>query len=183
MQLSVRTATGDDLEAVGQITVEAYRDDGFIAPEDDYLVELADAAKRARDAELLVAVDGDRVLGSVTYCRPGTPFAELAREGEGEFRMLGVARAARRRGVAEALVVRCVERSSELGHSAVVLCSMREMTTAHRLYTRLGFRRIPERDWSPVPGVDLLAFRLPLNPDSSATTPRDSPAGSQTNRD
>ena len=33
---------------------------------------------------------------------------------------------------------------------------------AHRLYARLGFVRIPERDWSPFPGVDLWALRLPL---------------------
>ena len=37
---------------------------------------------------------------------------------------------------------------------------MAEMTDAHRVYGRLGFLRAPEDDWSPVPGVDLLAFRL-----------------------
>ena len=77
--------------------------------------------------------------------------------------MLGVAGHSRRRGVAEALVVRCIERSGELGYDALVLCSMRQMTTAHRLYERLGFRRVPERDWSPVEGVDLLGFSLRLD--------------------
>jgi hypothetical protein len=33
------------------------------------------------------------------------------------------------------------------------------MTTAHRVYARLGYERDPDRDWSPLPGVDLLAFR------------------------
>ena len=33
-----------------------------------------------------------------------------------------------------------------------------EMTAAHRVYGRLGFTRLPERDWSPVPGVHLIAF-------------------------
>ena len=37
------------------------------------------------------------------------------------------------------------------------------MATAHRLYERLGFVRTPERDWSPSPDVDLLAYRLPLS--------------------
>jgi hypothetical protein len=32
------------------------------------------------------------------------------------------------------------------------------MSSAHRVYERHGFRRAPERDWSPVPGVDLIAF-------------------------
>ena len=32
------------------------------------------------------------------------------------------------------------------------------MADAHRLYTRLGFERVPDRDWEPVPGVSLIAF-------------------------
>jgi hypothetical protein len=36
------------------------------------------------------------------------------------------------------------------------------MTTAHRLYERLGFTRLPERDWSPVPGAELLVYALDL---------------------
>jgi ribosomal protein S18 acetylase RimI-like enzyme len=162
MSFTVRLAEPRDIPAVGRITVEAYRGDGFLDAEDEYVGELADAARRAREAEVWVAVDGREVLGSVTYCLPGSTFAELARDNEGEFRMLSVAEAARRRGVAEALVAKCIERSRDLGHEAVVLCSMRQMTTAHRLYDRLGFRRLPDRDWSPVEGVDLLGFILPL---------------------
>jgi ribosomal protein S18 acetylase RimI-like enzyme len=158
----VRPVAPEEVEAVGALTVAAYRDDGYVDADDDYVHQLADAAARARDAEVWVAVEDGEVLGSVTFCAPGSPFAELARAGEGEFRMLGVAATARRRGIAEALVVRCVERSRELGHEALVMSSMAEMTTAHRLYTRLGFVRTPERDWSPVAGVNLWAFRLPL---------------------
>jgi hypothetical protein len=33
---------------------------------------------------------------------------------------------------------------------------------AHRVYGRLGFRRTPDRDWSPAPGIELLGFRLDL---------------------
>jgi ribosomal protein S18 acetylase RimI-like enzyme len=56
----------------------------------------------------------------------------------------------------------CLERSIELGYSAVVLSSLPVQQAAHRLYERLGFRRTPDRDWSPATGVDLLAFRLDL---------------------
>jgi hypothetical protein len=34
------------------------------------------------------------------------------------------------------------------------------MAAAHRLYGRLGFVRLPERDFRPLPGVDLLAFAV-----------------------
>lgn len=163
MSYTVRLATAAELKSVGRITVGAYRDDGFLHGDSDYEEELADAGRRAREAEVWVAVDGGEVLGSVTFCRPDSPLAEVAQEGEAEFRMLGVAHTARRRGVAEALVVRCIERSRELGYTALVMSSMQQMATAHRLYERLGFRRLPERDWSPVEGIDLLAFTLRLD--------------------
>jgi hypothetical protein len=31
---------------------------------------------------------------------------------------------------------------------------------SHRLYERLGLVREPSRDWTPVPGVDLLCYVL-----------------------
>ncbi len=159
---TLRAAGPDDADEVGRVTVEAYAEDGYLSLEDGYVDELSDGAARVKDAEVWLAEDENGILGSVTFCRPGTPYAELARPGEGEFRMLGVARRARRQGVAEALVVRCIQRCQELGYDAVVLCSMQEMAGAHRLYDRLGFRRLPDRDWTPKPGVDLVAFIRPV---------------------
>jgi hypothetical protein len=40
----------------------------------------------------------------------------------------------------------------------MVLSTDPRMAAAHRLYQRLGFLRLPERDWSPVPGVVLLVY-------------------------
>ena len=162
MEHRVRRVATDELEEVGRLTVEAYRDDGYIDADDEYLLELADAAYRDREAEVWVAVDDTGVLGSVTFCPQGSELAEVARAGEGEFRMLGVTARARRRGVAEALVRRCVDRSRELGYDGLVMSSMAEMASAHRLYDRLGFRREPQRDWSPHEGLTLLAFSLRL---------------------
>ena len=45
---------------------------------------------------------------------------------------------------------------------AMVLSTDPRMTAAHRLYERLGFTRLPERDWSPMPGVDLLVYARDL---------------------
>jgi hypothetical protein len=36
------------------------------------------------------------------------------------------------------------------------------MTTAHRLYEGLGFRRAAEHDWAVTPQITLLAFTLDL---------------------
>jgi hypothetical protein len=36
------------------------------------------------------------------------------------------------------------------------------MVRAHRIYERLGLVRTPDRDWSPMPGVELITYRLDL---------------------
>ncbi|GGU80202.1 GNAT family N-acetyltransferase [Lentzea flava] len=162
----IRPATEADLPAVGSVTVEAYRVDGYLEGTDDYAAVLADAASRFREAEVLVAADpgSGEVLGSVTVVRPGTPYAEISRPGELEFRMLSVAAAARGRGVGEALVRAVFDRARAAGADSVVLSSSEKMLAAHRLYQRLGFTRLPERDWAPLPGVNLraYAFRMPI---------------------
>lgn len=160
-EVVVRPAVEADLPAVGAVTVEAYGVDGFLEGTDDYARTLADAASRFRDAELLVAVDdAGAVVGSVTVVLPGSPFAEISVEGEVEFRMLAVAASARGRGVGEALVRAVLERARVAGFSTVVLSSSERMVAAHRLYERLGFVRMPERDWFPLPGLRLVAFSV-----------------------
>jgi ribosomal protein S18 acetylase RimI-like enzyme len=164
MTILVRPARDDELATVGELTYQAYAAEGFIGAGDAYAEQLRDAARRAGEAELYVAELGGDLAGTVTFCPEGSAWCEVATVGEGEFRMLAVAPAARRQGVAAALTGACVERARELGYQALVLCSMSSQRPAQRLYERLGFRRTPALDWSPVPGVDLLAFRLDLDP-------------------
>ena len=76
--------------------------------------------------------------------------------------MLAVAPAGRGHGVGRALVEACLERARTAGMTEVVMSSLPEMTTAHRLYGTFGFTRAPELDFTPAPQVDLWAFRLPL---------------------
>ncbi len=160
--IAVRPAHPHELERVGELTVAAYAASELLADDDPYVAHLRDAATRAREAEVYVAVLDDQVAGTVTWCPEGSPWREVAEAGEGEFRMLAVDPAFRRRGVAEALIGVCLERGTELGCTAIVLCSLELQAPAQRIYTRLGFHRLPERDWSPYQGVDLMAFRLPL---------------------
>ena len=161
--MRVRPVRTEELDVVGELTVAAYVADGMDLA-DSYVEVLADAARRARDADLLVAVDADdRLLGTVTVCEPGTPWAEVSRPGELEFRMLAVAPAAQGRGVGERLTRAVLDRAGERGVPRVVLSSSGYMHVAHRLYHRLGFIRLPCRDWQPVPGLQLLAFALELD--------------------
>ncbi|HET6299654.1 MAG TPA: GNAT family N-acetyltransferase [Kribbella sp.] len=158
----IRLARPDEYDEVGRLTVEAYQADGFLAEGSDYRLRLLDAADRAAKAELWVAADGANLLGTVTFCTPGSVYAEIGKDGEGEFRMLGVSAKARGLGIGTALTLHCMQRSLDLGFSRIVMCSAWNMAAAHRIYERLGFTRIPERDWSPFPGNDLYAFALDL---------------------
>ncbi|MFC4783795.1 GNAT family N-acetyltransferase [Nocardioides sp. MAHUQ-72] len=161
--MRIRRATERDHEAVGEVTVAAY--EAFtLGPGDPYLDHLRNAEARDLEAELWVATpgDSDEVLGTVTICREGSPWREIAAHDEGEFRMLAVAPHARGRGVGEALVRLVLDRFREEGATAIVMSTLPEMTDAHRLYERLGFERAPERDWRPVPHVSLIAYRKDL---------------------
>ena len=163
-RIAIRPARPADFAKVGEITVRAYAQDGFLKASESYAATLRDAATRAEEAELWVAVDpaSGRLLGSVTFCPSGSPYRELSTETEGEFRMLAVDPPARGFGVGRALVRHCLDRSRRLGFAGVVLCSLPTMTSAHALYRSLGFVRDETLDWSPVSGVELWGFRTGL---------------------
>jgi len=155
--VQLRRATRDEHDRIGELTVRAYA--AFtLGPADPYVERLKDAASRAEAAELWVAVEGDRLLGNVTYCPPGSPYREVSRPDEGEFRMLAVDPDARGAGAGTALAILCEERAREHGAVGMALSTLAAMTDAHRIYTRLGYARDGSRDWSPLPGVQLIAF-------------------------
>jgi ribosomal protein S18 acetylase RimI-like enzyme len=168
MDITIRQVEPAEYDTLGQITARAYLQDGLLdfGEDDWYLGELKDVAKRAAAAEVLVATQGDRLLGGVTLVPSGGPMADIARPGEAEIRMLAVAHEARGRGAGEALVRACVDRARATdGCAGMVLSTQRTMHAAHRIYERLGFVRVPERDWNPIPEIDditLLTYELTL---------------------
>jgi ribosomal protein S18 acetylase RimI-like enzyme len=165
-EITVRVARPDEYDAIGTLTAEVYAAEGFA--HGDYLPILRDAARRAATADLLVAVDADgHLLGTLTYAPGGTPFADVSEPGEAEFRMLAVRPEVRGRGVATHLVAAAIARARAQGQHRLAISTQPEMTTAHRLYERLGFRRAPERDWSPEPGVNLQTYTLELGADKA----------------
>ena len=167
MDSEIRQVRPDDLEeldAVGRLTFDVYVGGGFINPDAAYVHELTDTARRAHDAEVWVAVMDGEVLGSVTFCPVGSLYREIGRNDEGEFRMLVVSPAARGRGIGQALVELCLTRAREMGYAGIRMSTMDLMSSAHRVYERLGFTRAPQDDWSPVPGVNLLAYSASLVP-------------------
>ena len=158
--MTVRPVRPEEHARVGELTIAAYSANRDLG---DYAGVLRDVDSRVKSAEVLVAVDGNgTIVGSVTNVPDGGPYGEIAREGEGEFRMLAVDPAAQGRGVGTLLTQACVDDARRRGRERIVLSSGTWMTPAHRIYTRLGFVRDPARDWTPVPGVELTAYALDL---------------------
>ena len=154
----VRDALPREYERVGALTIAAYR----ALPVDHlwggYDADILDVATRAKVAHVLVAVEGDEVLGAVTYVDDtSSPWSEWTQPGEVQFRLLAVDPAARGRGAGESLVRACLELA---GKRPVVIHTTRWMEPAIRLYTRLGFQRRADRDvppevWNSPPVVGL----------------------------
>ena len=159
--VTVRRVRAEECEALGALTVAAYRH--LLGDDMDagYAAELADVARRARDTEVLVAVDGQgRLLGGITYVPNPGPLAWFSGPDEAGLRMLAVAPDAQGRGVGAALVAACLGRATAAGKTRVFLHTTATMTTAHRLYERAGFRRDPERDEVLEGGLVLLGYVL-----------------------
>jgi ribosomal protein S18 acetylase RimI-like enzyme len=147
--LVVRPARPDEADVVGALTEAAYAGDGHLDHPggDAYGAVLRDATARVEEATVLVAERDGAVIGTVTVAPAGTPWANVARPGEIEVRMLAVHGGARRQGVAEALMAVAEDHARTRGLGTVVLSTDFDMIPAQRLYERLGYTRRPDRDW------------------------------------
>lgn len=167
MTATVRTVSPDEtsrLQEIGELTALAYLADGLIDHAHPYLPQLRDAAARARHADLLAMFDGDRgegaIVGTITLVPPGSPFIELAQDGEYELRMLAVSPIERGRGIGRTLAQAAMDRAVAQGASRIVLSTMETMHVAHRLYERMGFVRREELDWVVKDNEDGTVTRL-----------------------
>lgn len=162
--VTVRPAADQrEIDAGGAVVAQAYLADDLAGP--DYVALIRDATDRAREAVLLVAVDeAGEVVGSVTYARAGSSYAQVCTATGAEFRMLGVSPAARGRGVGESLVQACIDLAGSEGATELALSTNEAMQGAQRIYRRMGFERTPERDWEPVPDFLLTTYVRSLEP-------------------
>jgi GNAT superfamily N-acetyltransferase len=162
--MRVETVDPSEYEALGDLTVRAYRSLPGHALSPEYAAVLADVAERARQAEVLVVHDGDgTLLGGVTYVADdGSPYAEFEGADAAAFRMLAVDPAAQGRGVGRVMVQACIDRARRDGKRRLTLMTTGSMDAAHHLYGRLGFRRTPESDMIVESGLRLMAYELDL---------------------
>jgi ribosomal protein S18 acetylase RimI-like enzyme len=160
--MKIRDAAPSEFEEVGAIRVAAYRADGFLSEESRYEPRLRALGTDGTGHVLVAENDAGELAGTIML--QGWPDAGevVTGPGEAEIRALAVLPAARGTGTGRALLAAVIDRAREENVRHLVLSTQPEMKTAHRLYEAAGFARLPDRDWSPEAGVDLLAYGLVL---------------------
>jgi GNAT superfamily N-acetyltransferase len=160
--MRIRDARPHELAEIGELRIDAYDSGGFLPAGSGYAPTLRALGADGR-GQVLVAEDADGTLIGTIMLQLWPQAAEIVRgSDEAEVRALAVRPAARGGGVGKALVAAVIDRAARHGVRHLVLCSQPEMAAAHRVYEDAGFTRLPDRDWSPVPQVRLLAYGLPL---------------------
>jgi GNAT superfamily N-acetyltransferase len=173
--LQVRVGGVDDLPELQRVLAAANESCRAALPDvsyDAYLEMVLALEERLDVAQILVAHDGDRLVGTVTF------FPDAGAEGWGwpagvaGIRSMGVDPAAQRRGAGSALLDECRRRAIASGASGIVLHTAHFLPAAMRLYERHGYVRHPAHDLRasdvmllPDPALDYtaLAYRLDLS--------------------
>lgn len=167
--LKLRDARVEELDAVLRVTLSAYQQYAATMGEEHwhgYRQNIVSTIRSDRQAQRIVAEQDGVIVGGVVLYQEGTTYetidgADIRRE-RPEMRLLAVDPAARGRGIGRALVEECIRRSRRVGAHSLALHTTVMMAAAVRLYERMGFRRAPEMDFHPAPGVVVMGYVLSL---------------------
>jgi ribosomal protein S18 acetylase RimI-like enzyme len=157
----IREARAEEFDRIGELRVAAYRADGFLSETSTYADTLRVLGMDGT-GEILAAVDGEDLVGTVTLVTWPHGGEVLRNPGEGEIRALAVASAARGQGIGRALLTAVMQRAAAREVHELLLLTQPEMEAAQHLYGEAGFHRLPGRDYEYAPGHRLFAFGMPL---------------------
>lgn len=166
-ELRIRDAGEADRDAVRRVTLAAYEEYAAVMPEPlwtEYRRELLAALDAEGPVERIVAEQDSTIVGSVLLFPPAADAygGTAARVDAPEVRLLAVSPAARGQGVGAALMEECIRRARRAGAAALGLHTTDVMHVAMRMYERMGFVRVPDRDFRPAEGVLVKGYLLDL---------------------
>jgi GNAT superfamily N-acetyltransferase len=159
---TIEHLTDADHAAVGCLLLNAYADYAErLGSEWPRLRDgLPQAAKRLADAEI-AGVRGTSGLDAVVfYFAPGKSDGVIFPRDWASLRLLGVAQAARGRGLSRKLTEWCIACARDQGAARIGLHTSEAMTTARGLYERMGF--VVDGDLPMNFGLRYWRFRLDL---------------------
>lgn len=161
--ITVRPAQpGDNLQRAGEIVRDAYLLLPDYPPDPEYDVLLHQVKDRLAHGTVLLALDGDEVVGCLTFVTDhGSEYDDVGDPDGAIIRMFGVDRARQGQGIGAGMLEWCIDTARSLGKRRVWLHTIEQMAGAIRLYERRGFTRVPEHDL-PFDGAVGLAYVLAL---------------------
>ncbi len=155
----------EELDAAAGVILAAYEQYKVAMPPavwQAYSRDIVDVRARMANAQLIVAEQDRKILGSVTFFADGSK-GENWPPGYTCIRLLAVNPEARGAGIGRALMEECMHRSRALGALQVGLHTTEMMAVALAMYVRMGFVRATEFDFNPAPGITVTAFRFGLD--------------------
>jgi ribosomal protein S18 acetylase RimI-like enzyme len=186
--LTLRDATTSELPAVIDLTLEAYGEYATELPSafwQMYRSNIEATLREAGAAQQIIAVQEGTVNGSVLLYPPQARPPRPGRHSTGwpEVRLLAVAPSARGQGVARTLMRECLRRARGWDAPCLQLHTMEVMQVARAMYERMGFVRLPELDFQPGEGIQVMGYGVDLRIDSCISpgrhgaSPRDDATG------
>jgi ribosomal protein S18 acetylase RimI-like enzyme len=162
----IRNARPAELDNVSLLLKDAYQQyENIIHPEawKSYLEDIMDVRSRLGKSDLIIAELNHRLAGAVTLYLDGShSFPEAWPKGWAVVRLLAVRPEYRGQGIGHALMEECIRRCRQAKIASIGLHTTEAMDIARQMYERMGFVRVPESDFHPVPGVTVMAYRLQL---------------------
>ena len=183
--VTVRDGRSDERERIAALLTASYAEHRSSFTEEmaaTYFSEIVHVGSRMSDgsSETIVAADGDRLLGCVTFFASADDDAHPWPPNGSALRLLAVEPSERGRGIARLLIEECITRARAGGSIFLGLHTAPFMSAARALYAAAGFHRAPEHDFDPygyytpdteAPGPDTvsnmqgLAYLLQLSTD------------------
>lgn len=157
----IRLAETNEHRRIDALAVEAWAvlKDGYSPDQWEWLiVRIGRMSKIAERGDILLAAEGNEILGAVGYVPAGRSDPASFPLDWPVMRMLVVRPSMRGQGIGKALASACVQRARESGAHCIGLHTSPIMTVALPMYRRMGF--LEDGEMPPIAGAPYARYVL-----------------------
>jgi ribosomal protein S18 acetylase RimI-like enzyme len=162
-EVVIRDARLDEADAVSAVIRDAYAELESTYPADwaRYFEMVVKVERHFENAEIIVAEQAGRLIGTVMFYRDGSLSAQGPwPQGSAGVLRLAVLPEARGLGLGRRLTEECIRRCREAGIPVLALHTTDWMPVAKAMYERMGFVRDASFDFVPRSGIYAYGYRL-----------------------
>ena len=141
MDFTIQAAEPHDVQdaEISTLLNEVYVEGGYCTPEEAVTVFAPQAVKQRGHLFVARETVNQRLVGMVIVVPHESPASKMAKDGECEMHLLGVANAYRGKQLGKQLVQTSIEFATAQGHNKMILWTQAPMKTAQALYEKAGF--------------------------------------------